>query len=168
MANSNTEWDLEKQINSAKTLIADLQAYEDDDLCADMIEGETTLHEAALAVYDAILGDEALLEAQAARIKTLQARKARIQDRISTRKAIVERAFVETGAPKIEGPEITLSIRKTPANLIITEEDKIPTEFWKIQDPRLDLPALKKAAKEGEVPGCTMDNGGVALQARKA
>ena len=51
---------------------------------------------------------------------------------------------------------------------IVSDEASIPTEFWKAQDPKLDLTAIREAVSNGKtIPGVTMTNGTTSLQIRR-
>lgn len=65
--------------------------------------------------------------------------------------------------PKIETPELRLSVRKNPAAVVVTDAAKVPARFWRIPDPpppEIDKAAIKQAIKDGAaVPGVHLEQG---------
>lgn len=62
--------------------------------------------------------------------------------------------------------QFNLTIKKAPPKPIVTDESKIPDQFWKVER-KLDKSALNKAVKEGEAfDGVAMDNGGFTVSIR--
>ncbi len=60
----------------------------------------------------------------------------------------------------------TLHIKKVPIGVIVTDESKIPDQFFKIEK-KLDKKALNEAVKGGEqIDGATLDNGGYTIMIR--
>lgn len=171
---SHEQYKLDREIRATQELKKSLvdEFADDADLMADMIEGETDLEGAIIAVMESIDEDQLLVDGLEVRIPELTDRKARIKKRIEAKKTAMLQAFViaerETA---IEAPLFTLSKKKTPQKIVITEESEVPANFWKPQDPKLDRTALKKALKDlpkGEtIPGASLDNGGITLQIRR-
>jgi len=59
-----------------------------------------------------------------------------------------------------------LHIKKVPIGVIVTDESKIPDQFFKIEK-KLDKKALNEAVKGGEeIDGATLDNGGYTIMIR--
>ena len=171
---SHEQYKLDREVRATMELKKSLSdAFEGDpELMADTIEGETGLEGAILSVMESIDEDQLLVDGLGVRIPELTDRLARIKKRIETKKTDILQAFVISERnTAIEAPLFTLSKRKTAPSMIVTEEESIPTIYWKPQDPKLDKKALKsdlKGLKDGEsIPGATLDNGGVSLIIRR-
>lgn len=153
-----------KGIQSMKELCG-----EDSDLLADMIEGETELYPFAERVVEQICNDEALLIGLTAIIEKLQSRKKRIENRRKHARNIVCMVMDEADQKTLELPQATITIYAIDPNIIIQDEAKIPSKYWKPKDPTLDKSALRKDANAGDkIPGITLDNGDFALKVRTA
>ena len=71
------------------------------------------------------------------------------------------------GINKLEEADFTASLRALAPSLLIMEEDQIPNPYWKLQSPKLDRQALLRDLKTGaELPGVSLDNGGLTLAIR--
>lgn len=140
---------------------------DDPQLILDTIEGETDLAEACAVVWEETLEDETMITGINAMICTLQARQARLERSIETRRGIILMAMDRAGVGTIKTPLATLSVTVTPRKVIVTDEAQIPARFWQPQDPKLDRKALGEALKASEpVPGATLSNAGITLTAR--
>lgn len=165
----NEDHKLHREIRAAAALKDALKATigEDDETLRDMIEGETQLHEMIERVVLSIDEDGMLVTGLKSRIVELIERQKRIEDRISSKRAMIEQAMVIGEVQKLERPCFTLSLRSTPAKSNIEDESAIPSKFWTPQAPKLDRSAVLAALKDGEiVPGVTLSNGGIAVQIR--
>lgn len=159
--------ELGRQTIAVKELIDALKQYDDDELIADSIEGQTTFGECVDAVLVAMDDDEVIVAGIKDRIGVLSERQARIERRIKARRAALEAAFLIADLPKYESALATVSQKAMPAKMIITDESLIPAAYWKTGDPKLDKKALMAALKDSEhVPGATLDNGGRTIQIR--
>lgn len=161
MANSNSVSDdrIAREIEAARTLRDALGADADDaELLHDMVEGETSLFEMIDGVINLIREDQEVLDGIAARKKDLETRKERIEFRQSKRKAKIEQALAIFGERTLQRPEITLTLKRNPARLVINDESEIPSQFYKRGEPKLDKAGLKRCLKEGEaVPGAALE-----------
>ncbi len=139
---------------------------EDDVLRADMIEGSSDLHEVLALLLDRMRESEALAEAITARIKSMQERRARIEGREVSLRALMFSLMEAADLRKVELPEATLSFRNTPPKLVVVDEAKIPSMFFE-QKPVLDKVHLKSALASGNlIEGASLSNGGVSLVVR--
>ena len=166
---ADEEHKLHRQIGAAIALKHSLKETlgDDDEAIRDMIEGETDLHEMIERVVMSMDEDGMLVTGLAARIDELSERKRRIENRISSKRAMVEQAMVIGEVETLERPTFTLSLRRVPPKAEVTDESLIPSSYWQPQPPKLDKKALLGALKEGaSVPGATLSNGGIALQIR--
>ncbi len=161
------ERDLDREAAAARDLLAQIASHDDETLSADMVEGETELHDAietALAEMDEAA---ALAEGVKAMIAKYETRKSALERRAERLRSAIEQAMAVSGLASIRLPAATLTVKDTPPKAIITDESLIPAEFWKPRDPSLDKAAINAAAKLGSIPGVTMSNGGVSLQVRR-
>ena len=166
---SDAEHKLHRQISAAVALKHSLREAlgDDDETMRDMIEGETSLHEMIERVVMSMDEDEMLVTGISSRIDELTQRKKRIEDRIGSKRAMVEQAMLIGEIDRLERPSFTLSIRKVPPKAEITDESLIPSVYWETQPPKLNKRELLSALKDKQdIPGATLSNGGVALQIR--
>ena len=160
---------LHREMNAAIVLKQSLKDTLGDDAEAmrDMIEGETSLHEMIEHIVLSMDEDEMLVVGLDARIAELQERKRRIENRIGSKRAMVEQAMVIGEIETLERPTFTLSLRRVPPKAEVTDESLIPSSYWQPQPPKLDKKALLSALKDGTIiPGANLSNGGIALQIR--
>lgn len=166
---ADSQRDLAKEAAAAAALKEALKIKTDDtEAIRDTIEGETNLHDAIAAVMDDIREDEILVAGIDTMTATLSERKRRLEDRIGWRRAAVERAMLIGELQTLALPDATISLKQIPAGLEIIDEAKLPSRFWKPQEPTLDKKALKDALKAGEqIDGATLNNGGITLAIRR-
>lgn len=139
----------------------------DDQLLADMIEGETGFYETLDVVVESIALDEAMLAGLKKHIDAMGKRKRRINNRRDQKRASIEQALTISDLKNIERPGATLTLKTKPRALLVSQESDIPPEFWRKQDPELDRTALADALNDGQkIPGAQLDNGGTSLQIR--
>ena len=125
----------------------------------DTCEGETELFEMLTLLAEEVK----LYEAQANGIKeviaSMKARQERLQKTADWWKAMIGQFVENSGFDTIQTPTITFSISRGRAPLIITDERKIPADYWKREDPTLNRTAIGKALNDGaEIPGVTLGN----------
>lgn len=143
-------------------------AYGDDaDLIRDMVEGETSLHEAiakAALELAAVEGQKDGIEIAIAKLKERLTRYC--NKAIGIREAI--QAAMETAElTSIKTPAATLSMRASPPRVEVIDPALIPSVFFVQPAPALDKNAVKAALKDGEtIPGCLLSNQPPALSAR--
>lgn len=159
---------LDIEAEAAKALLANLRDVlaGDDDLAADMIEGETGLMEAADAALARIQELAAFEDAIKAQIDDLKARKDRFANQADMIRAALASAMGMADLKKLERPAGTISLRAVPPSAVVLNEAEIPADFWVRQDPKLDKRALLAALKDGPVAGATLSNGGVTISVR--
>lgn len=162
------------QILKAALINGNIVGNDDTDTLADMIEGETGLHEAIGAVMTAIDEDEILVTGIDALLKSLQARKSASAARTDRRRAAIAKGM-EAGLLKtLKLPQCTISLREMAPSLEIVAEDMIPRRYFVEQPapaPKLDKAALKAALTAevvDDIPGARMTNGGTSLTIRRA
>lgn len=131
----------------------------DDVTLADTVEGLTDLHEVLAAITRSALTDEALATGLKGRIREMQERLARLEERAGKRRQIARDAMLETAVKKITAPDFTVSLRPGTPSLVVVDEAAIPDEFWEPQSPRLKRQELVVELKQGSaVPGAQLSN----------
>ena len=168
---------LQRETEAAKQLLANIRTIigDDEEAVSDAVEGETDLMEAidrAVAQMDEC---DILLEGIKKKLDDLATRKKATEKQQDHIRAAIEQALALLDLTKpLRRPSMTLSLRKTPPGVVVTEEAAIPARFWKQRpapDPTLDKKALADALKalgKGEtIPGAELDNGGVSLSIRR-
>lgn len=135
---------------AAKALVDGIRTMSgeaDDELIADMIEGETDLFEIIDRLVGRIGEHAAFVRGLDAQIEDLKTRQERFEKRIAVDRALIEQAMVIAELPKIERPCATLSLSQRAAKLVIENPAEIPAAYWKAGDPKLDRDALSDAVK---------------------
>lgn len=159
---------LSRQAMAAAELVRALGEDADDDtLTHDMVEGETDFFEAVERALDEISECEII----AAGIREMQATMAKRLSRTKLRserlRGLIDQAFQLAGVKSHKFPGATISTKKVPQKLIITDEAAIPAKFYEPQPPKLDKSALFNAVKSGPVAGAELSNGGETIQIRR-
>ena len=164
---------LANDVANLETMLAELiAAYpeleEDEELRADMLEGETNLHRLLSKLVNNERDADALAKAVAGRISDLQARKARAERRKEAMRALMFRLMKAAALPKLVLPEATLSVSKKAATVEIVDEDALPENVVRITRAP-DKKAIADLLKAGqEVPGAKMGEPGETLTVRVA
>ncbi len=123
-----------------------------DDATANIIEALEGEGEAALDVlWQEIQENEMLLIGLGEHIKNAQDRKSRIEGRVETLRTVMTYYLKRTNKDKVVRPCYTASLRDTPPKMIIEDESKIPSEFFKAQEPVLNKKELKECLEVGQV-----------------
>lgn len=159
---SDLKRNLELEAEAARSLLANIRSVieGDEDATVDAIEGETNLIEAITLAVDRISEIEALEDATKARLDALKSRKDRLSRQGENIRTALASALGTAGLKKLELPIATISMRPVPPKAQIVSEADIPSNFWKPQDPKLDLKAIGDALKaKTDVPGAILSNG---------
>ncbi|WP_218048877.1 siphovirus Gp157 family protein [Curvivirga aplysinae] len=159
---------LHKELKAVRSLREQLEAQEWDAESIQLaIQSETNFEEAIQALVDEV--DELDMLAVAANEKgdALKRRSGRLKVKSDTLKTVILQAMELADLSKVMGPTCTISTKRMPKKVIITEEADIPSTFFKAQPPKLDKKALLKALNEGDVKGATLSNGGMTIQIRR-
>lgn len=140
---------------------------EDDDLLRDMIEGETSLHEAighAALELAAVEGEKEGIEIAIAKLK---ARLTRYCERATGIRDAIQTAMEVAELTSVKTPAATLSMRASPPRVEITDQAALPPIFLTQPPPVVDKKSLSTSLKAGEViPGAVLSNQPPALSVR--
>lgn len=134
------------------------------DVIRDTLEGlQGDIQAKAVNVAKFALSLDATADSIEAAAKAMQERANRVRKRSEQIRAYLLFNMQATNIPKIECPEFTLAVRKTPEAVQIMETAVIPPEYM-VQPPapaaRPDKAALKAALKAGvEIPGVYLQGG---------
>jgi hypothetical protein len=139
----------------------------DEETLHDTLEGISDLPELIKAVIRSSLEDEVLIGALKQRVEDMQARLSRLKDRFDRKRELACWAMTSADIGKIQTEDFTLSLRQGPPRLEVTDQEKVPTEFFIPQPPRLDRSGLLSVLKRGDVvPGTLLINGEMHIAVR--
>lgn len=139
----------------------------DQSLLLDMIEGETDIHELIIEVEDKIAEYDSQSEAIKIRIDKLKKRQDRVKKSSDSLRMVVLAAMDKAGIKTIKGDAATITVKRKPPALVITEESLIPAIYFE-SVPKLLKKDLIKDIKEGkEIEGAELDNGGISLMIKR-
>jgi hypothetical protein len=131
----------------------------DEQSLADTVEGLTDLPEILGAIIRAALADRALATGLEGRIREMEARRDRLQDRAAKRRQIAKDVMVELDLKKLAAPDFTASIRPGTPALMVIDEAAVPSIYWEPREPRLNRQGLANDLKQGaEIAGVTLSN----------
>jgi hypothetical protein len=99
---------------------------DDDELFADMVEGQTNAVELIAKLHSDRAATLELIEGIKAREADLKARKARLQNREAAVKAAIGQVLRAVDLPKVELPEATYSVREGKPKLEIVDAEAVP------------------------------------------
>lgn len=156
---------------SVQNAISDLSAQfpelvEDDDLRADMFEGETNLHEIVSRALDERQSAMEMVTGIKDRASNLSSRKARYERKADAMKSLIKRLMGAADLPKLELPEATISVTKGRVSVDVVDADQLPQGFYAIQR-KPDSKAIKAAIEGGDdIPGAKLVTGDSGLTIR--
>lgn len=139
MTDTQSEYDLSRQIEAARLLVQhmkDIGADDDVQLVADTLEGELSIEEAiATAVRSIVEEDEVLIEGINKVRAVLETRRTAAQGRIERKRALILTAMQIAGKSRVVTPHRTVSIKKVAPSLNIVDESLIPAQFFERPEP---------------------------------
>lgn len=142
---------------------------DDDELPQLVVAGETTLVEAIGSALDRIAELEGHCKSLALRKLELDERKSRFTVAIEALRTSICSALETTGMQKIELPSATVSCRRVPPSVVISEPGMIPASYLVPQPPIIDKRAVLAALKDRQVvPGAELSNGGTTIAIRRS
>jgi hypothetical protein len=138
-------------IESAREIVEGLRAMDaldDAELIADMIEGGSDLMEILDRLYEGEDDDKIIINGIKARESELAGRRVAAEKRIESRRAVMERALEACGLDKIKRPTFTAFLSQLPPVATVTNEADLPSRFFEtktvaILDKKSLLAALK-------------------------
>lgn len=101
----------------------------DEQLFADMMEGETDLHSVARRIHEVIARDTETLVGIKDRKEAIAEREARIKARVATGKEAIGKLLRAAQLKKLELPEVTYSVRDGKPGLAVVDEAAVPSEY---------------------------------------
>jgi hypothetical protein len=138
----------------------------DEETLLDTLEGETDLHERIASICRAAVEAVDAAEVCKLRMDELNARANRHRERAARLRGIALWALQESNIPKINAPDITVSVAKGRTSVIITDETSVPIEFVDYE-PKIRRSDVKQALEDGrDVPGATLSNSPPSLTIR--
>ncbi len=164
---------LAADVANLEALFADmLAAYPeleaDEELRADMLEGETSFHAVLTRLVNGERDADSLAKAVAGRISDLQARKSRAERRKEAMRSLMFKLLKAAGVPRVPLAEATISIGKKAASVEIVDEALLPKAYVRVSTSP-DKTAIKEALQAGaSVPGAKMGEAGEQLSVRVA
>lgn len=81
-------------------------------------------------------------------IERLGRKKKGIDNSIDSIKKNLERCMIVTGKRKFKTTFFSFGIQKNTPSVNVKDESKVPAQFWKKQDPKLDRTSLKEFLKK--------------------
>jgi len=130
----------------------------DEQLLADMLEGETDFHRFLAAVVRRICEAEACADGIGDLIREVKERQQRFEQRSEAMRAMAFKLMNAADVRKLELPQATLSIRAGSPRVIVTDEARLPEHCIRIKrEP--DKVAIKEHLARGEpVAGAELSN----------
>lgn len=101
----------------------------DEQLFADMMEGETDLHSVARRIHEIIARDTETLVGIKDRKEAIAEREARIKARVAAGKDAIGKLLRAAHLKKLELPEVTYSVRDGKPKLEIADANAVPAVF---------------------------------------
>ncbi|MGF0520602.1 siphovirus Gp157 family protein [Agrobacterium pusense] len=150
-------------------MLADYPELEaDEELRADMLEGETNFHAVLTRLVNGERDADSLAKGVAGRISDLQARKSRAERRKEAMRSMMFKLLKAAGVPRVPLAEATIFIGKKAAAVEIIDEALLPAEVVRITTAP-DKKAIADLLKAGtDVPGAKMGEAGEQLSVRVA
>lgn len=142
---------------------------EDAQLKADMIEGETSLHEVVSQLLAENEDDEGAILALDAQVDARSIRIERAKARIEGRKKAIASLMDCAQETSLKLPEATVSLRTLRGRPKVVDVDALPEEFViesVVRKPNMDIIA-EAIADNRTIPGVTVTNGGSSLTVRR-
>lgn len=128
------------------------------------LEGELTLK--VQSVGRVIAHQEAMAKAMDEAAANISIRAKRLRARMDSLKQYLLVNMQAANLPKVDSPELVVSLKKNPPSVVVFDESQVPEEFKRTPPPAPppvpvpDKTAIKEALKAGQdVPGCRLEQG---------
>jgi len=155
--------ELKQQMDAIVTEFPELA--DDEDLRADMFEGETDINWVMGRLVDYDADARGMASAIADRVKDLNERKARYSRRSEVFRQLALGVLQRADLKKVELPTATVSLRNVPPAVMISDHEALPQDCLRIKTEP-DKAAIKAALATGHVPGAYLTNGSVSVSIR--
>lgn len=147
-----------------------LEAYpelvEDDELRADVLEGETELHSLVKRLLKIRVDSAAMASAIKAIKQDNAERQARFERKADGASALLKSLLIAADVDKVTLPEATVSITKPRTRVNITNVNDLPQGYF-VTERRPKSADIKAALERGdEIPGATLELGDDGLMVR--
>lgn len=152
---------IQVDISAFKAHVADLLASfpelaDDEELRADMFEGETDMVPLVSRLLKRKLDADVMVSAIKERAADIADRKARYERQSDGFKSLIKSVMIAADIPKITLPDATVSITSARVIVEVDDLDAIPQGYAKFEK-RADKTALKVALEAGEeIPGARL------------
>lgn len=141
-------------VQQVAAVVAMLPDDGDEQLRADMLEGETNLYEFASKLLAHNEDDEGVVNALAEQIDDRKVRQDRAKSRIAHRRDMLRALLDIADIDKLALPEATVSRRSTPAKIAINDPKAVPEEYC-VTEPK---PSAAKIAAAFTVDSADLPN----------
>lgn len=164
---------LAADVANLEALFADMLAAfpeleSDEELRADMLEGETNFHAVLTRLVNGERDADSLAKAVAGRISDLQTRKSRAERRKEAMRSLMFKLLKAAGVTSVPLAEATISIGKKAAAVEIVDEALLPKAYVRVSTSP-DKTSIKEALQAGKkVRGAKMGEAGEQLSVRVA
>lgn len=162
---------LKVEISSFKAHVASLldqhpELVEDEDLRADMFEGETDLHQLIDRLLRIKLDADTMAAAVKARKQDIADRQARFERKADGAKALLKDILIAADLPKVTLPDATISITKPRTKVSILDINELPQGFYAVER-KAKAAEIKAALEAGEkIPGAELTLGSEGIMVR--
>lgn len=147
-------------------LLAWPELADDEVLREDMITGSTSVDVFLAAILRKIGSTQALVTGTAEYVRELRERIERLERRENALRSFIQKILVHANLKKLELAEGTVSLRQNPPKVIITNEQELPEDFWRVRrEPDKQRIAAALKAHE-DVPGAVLSNPETSLMIR--
>ena len=102
---------------------------DDERLFHDMIVGESDIDRVALRIWEQVARDSEMLVGISERKASLDDRKKRVEARRDAGKAFLGKLLRAAHLPKLELPEVTISVRDGKPSLKVVDPDAVPADL---------------------------------------
>lgn len=161
----NMKLDIDKLKQQLELLLKDYpELAEDEELRENMFEGSTNIKEVLSELINIDANASTMIEAIKQQINHLKQRSDRFDHRKEVTRKLIMQIMNIADLTKMELANGTISVSNTPASVIITDETKIPDEYFRIKK-EVNKTKLKDALKDGAIiEGAQLSNGGSTIR----
>lgn len=124
--------------------IRELCGEGDETLLLNMIEGESNLEGLVGGIVGQIAEDESHCEAVTALLRKLSDRRKRLETRAQRLRIVLAQMVDELPDRVYRHPLAHLRAFDVDPKVIVLDESQIPTPYWKVPEPKLDEPGIRR------------------------